>query len=406
MRKPCRILEFTCIALVVALVSCHRPPKPAPQPAATAQLGRLMFDAPVAFGDPGTISIPRVVQAPGGDTHLIFVDGDGSSQKVMYTRVEQGEFKPPSSLSQDLGIKQGGAFITPRSESDFVAYWVNVPVTPGQLLYKESENGGQTFSMEKQWNNRDEVRWPCAVELGTDFIGYWFVITSTGSELVSNRNFSDQNEPTIDTAQGIPFRLQAVTDGLKKVRLAYFERQEKSNGGRIAWLASDDGGTTFTRQYLFNDRVISSQLNFFTIAETVNGKDTIIHLLFSERSQDQVTLYYSRSVNDSEFTQPISVISSTERITNSPLLAATGPYVLIVTADVDKEGPAVRYLFSEDGGGSFDPASIVTRGVSNPETITGTIDSGGNVLLVWVDLAKQVGSSDQLYRVKGTLRGK
>jgi hypothetical protein len=287
----------------------------------------------------------------------------------------------------------------------FIAYWVNVPTSGGQLLYKQSDNGGRTFGFEQQWNRRGEVRWPCVLTLGTNVLAYFFVKERDTWELAVNKNFSTDSEPTVDTAQGDPFHLQGVTDGGGKVWLAYFVRVENSDGGRIAWLASNDGGATFTRHYMFDDKVIPSAYSYFSLTRSVNSGAGILHLIFAEETPELTTLYYSRSEDGVQFSMPVTLLTSEEPLTRAPLLTATGPYVLVATADTEEDGPAIRYVLSEDGGKSFAPPAIATREVGNAETIAGVIDGEGRTMLVWDDLSKSNEEGEQLYRLKGILRG-
>jgi hypothetical protein len=400
------------IIIISTLTACPKPTQPTQTSGTSSvvngeqvQLGRLMFDTPTPVSQPGMVDIPRIASVRNGTTHLVFLQSDAGSQRVMYSSMDNGEFKAPSFLSQDEGTKQGGAFIASRNESEFIAYWVNVPASGGQLLYKESDDGGTTFSMEQQWNNRGEVRWPCALATGPDITSYFFVRTQNTWELVANKNFSTESEPTIDTVRGNPFTLRGATDGSSKTWLTYFERVERSEGGRIAFLTSTDSGATFTRRYLFEDRVINNTFNFIRLARTVSGRDEILHLIFIEDTPDVSTLYYSRSVAGGEFSAPIAVFTSEEPLTHSPDLCAEGSRVVVVTADTDEIGPAMRYVYSQDGGASFDQPAVATRDISNPETVSGAIDQNGNVLLVWDDLSKQGEGVEQIYRLKGSLRG-
>lgn len=410
--KQAFILAAFLLFSVGIFSGCKKPPKEKAEPPGKGkeqvkQLGRLMFDVPRAFTDVGTLDTPRITLVKNGDIHLVYLYHDGTSQKIMYSKMEKGEFTKPSFLSQDEGAKKGGAFITARTESSIVAYWVNVPVTGGQLLYKASENSGKTWTIEKQWNQRGEVRWPCALTVDSDIIAYFLVRTGGSWELVSNKNFSAEKEPLIATVKDTPFHLQGVTDGVKNVWLAYFSRVENSGGGRIVLLTSSDRGETFKEKFLFDNLIIRSEWSFFSIARSVQGKTEVLHLIFTEETPEYTKLFYSRSENGGiDFTSPIPVIESEEPLTRAPLIAANGRFVFIATADTDDEGPALRYVFSEDGGKSFDQPAIATRNVTNPETISGAIDANGRVTLVWDDIAPvQTGVGEQLFRLKGILRG-
>ena len=396
--------------LSLAILGCAKRETPKPPETGTPEaetLGRMMFDTPTPISDVGTVDTPRLLEIPGGTTHLVYLMHDGVSQRVMYSRMENGEFTKPSQLSQEEGTKTGGAFIAPESESDFIAYWVNLTVTGGRLIYKKSDNGGKTFTFEKQWNKRNEVRWPCVLRVGNEVVAYFFVRTRKGWELAMNRNFSAEDEPTIDSTEASPFHLQGVTDGARKVWLAYFERQPNADGGRIAFLTSTDGGMKFSRKYLFEDKVIGSIYSFFQIVRSVpRGKGTL-HVIFTEESPEETILYYARSEDDgANFTTPVAMITSEEPLTHAPVILANGSYVFIATADTEEEGPALRYVLSEDGGKTFSAPAIATRNVANPETIAGTLSSKGNVMLVWDDLAGTTEVGEQIYRLNGKLRGR
>jgi hypothetical protein len=407
MRTSSYLFAILLIALFPALIGCppNRQPKPPNGVGNQPVLGRLMFDAPVAFTEVGTLDLPRLARLDDGETHLVYLKSEGQNQRVMYTRAEGEGFGPAGALSQDDGRKPGGAFITSRTESSFIAYWANIPTSGGQLMYKQSENSGASFDFEKQWNRRGEVRWPCVLTLGPDVLAYFFVKERDTWELAVNRNFSAESEPTVDTAQGDPYHLQGVTDGARKVWLAYFVRVENSDGGRIAYLSSDDGGATFTRNYMFDDKVIPSAYSYFSLARSVHSGAQVLHLIFTEETPELTTIYYSRSEDGVQFSLPVALMQSEEPLTRSPLLTASGAYVLVATADTEEDGPAIRYVLSEDGGKSFAAPAIATREVGNAETIAGLIDNDGRAILVWDDLAKDNEEGEQLYRLKGILRG-
>jgi len=373
----------------------------------TGGLGRYMFDTPTPFTDVGIVDTPRLSADPALKTvQLAYILNDGNSQKIMYTRTENGEFRPPSYLSQREGQKSGGCYIASLPGS-LIFYWINVSATGGQLMYKTSGDGGKVFGMEARWNQRNEARWPCVLGTRGGTVAYFFLEYRDGWELASNRNFSPELEQTIDVAQGTPLHLQGVTDGRDLVCLAYFERQENSDGGRIAFLKSIDGGRTFSRSYLFEDRVIRSLMSFFAMERATYGRERAIHLIFAEETPDLTTLYYSRSLDDGvHFSVPVAVLESAEPLTRSPLLMSQDKYVFVATADTETDGPAMRYVFSEDGGESFDTPAVITRNLSSPETLSGVMGGDGSVMLVWDDLSAHSEGGEQLYCVKGTLRGR
>lgn len=404
-------LVLLVVLTALAALGCpSREPAPANGGDGTERLGRYMFDAPTPFTSVGTIDNPCLVMPRRGAAHLVYLLHDGSSHKVMYSRLENGEFRQPTFLSQRDGTKPGGGLLAAKSADDLVAYWINVTAAGGQLYYKATDDGGRTFTLEARWNDRGEARWPCVLTIGGDTVAYFFAHSRDEWELLAHRGFGDEEGPTIDTPQGDPFHLQGVTDGADKVWLAYFVRRPNADGGRIAFLTSEDGGRRFYRRYLFEDRMVQSWSSFFRLVRSQDprgrGKD-VLHLVFTEESPDLTTLYYSRSEDDgATFTTPIAMMSSEEPLTNSPLLLANRQYVFIATADTENDGPALRYVFSEDTGKSFDAPAVATRNVTNPETLSGVMDDNAALLLVWDDLSKTSEPGEQLHMLKGTLRGR
>lgn len=366
-----------------------------------------MFDAPEPLTDTGIIDLPRLVKAPGaGAVHLVYLLNEGSSQRIMYTRIENGEFRPATYLSQQEGLKMGGGFLAAPSANKLVTYWINVAATSGQLRFKASDDGGRTFTIEGRWNERSEARWPCVLELGRDTVAFFFVRNRDDWELVANRDRTNEREPTLDVSQGTPFHLQGISDQFQRAWLAYFVRRQNADGGRIAFLTSEDGGNSFERRYLFDDQMIAGWSGFFSLSHSFHGNDSILHLIFAEESPELTTIYYSRSEDDGvHFTTPVAMISSEEQLTASPLLVANRQYVVIATADAEEDGPALRYMFSEDGGKSFDALAIATRNVTSPGTIAGLIDDNGGLLMVWDDISSAPGGTEQLFRLDGILRG-
>ncbi len=374
----------------------------------TEVLGRYLFDDPVPFTETGTLDTPRLVADNTlNNVHLSFLKHDGTSQRIMYTRIEDGEFRSPSYLSEREGQKRGGGYLSMINTENIIFYWVNVTATGGVLRYKETDNSGRTFNMEARWNERNEARWPCVMRISRDTVAYFFIHYGNDWELVMNRNFSDDDEPTIGTPRGTPFRLQGVTDGNDKVWLAYFERTENSGGGRISFMKSSDEGHNFLTRYLFNDLIIQNLTSFFRMARTSQGRDNYIHLIYTEETPELTTIYYASSEDDGEsFSTPVAILSSELPLTRAPVLLAHDQYVMIATADADDEGPALRYLLSEDFGENFGPAAVATRSVASPETISGVMGGDGSVILVWDDLAQTSEIGEQIYRLSGTLRGR
>ncbi|MFH1676970.1 MAG: hypothetical protein ABIC40_08080 [bacterium] len=413
-RSIIRIISIILVLLIFSALSCKggKPAKtPEPTPGGLsgpgAGLGRYAYDVPTPFTDVGTLDMPRMVRTSSGDVQLVYIVNSQGSHRVMYTRLEKGQFRQPSILSQEEGRKLGGGYLASGAGNNFIAYWINVEPTGGQLRYKESSNGGKSFTLESKWNRLKEIRWPLMIPVGDRMIGYYFTEDREGWKMVVGATpGSGENEPVVDIVQGTPFNLQGVTDSRNMVRLMYFTRVESSDGRRLAFLSSDDGGATFSRKYLFDDRVIPNRSSFFAFDRSVSGKDEVLHLIFAEETEEYTTLYYSRSEDGGiNFTTPVQLVQSDEPLTSSPLLMANKDYVFIATADAQDDGPALRYLISEDMGKSFEPPAVATRSVGNPETIAGIIDNNGRVILVWDDLANTKESGECLYKLEGTLRG-
>ena len=181
-----------------------------------------------------------------------------------------------------------------------------------------------------------------------------------------------------------------------------------SNGGRLALLRSDDGGATFSRGYLFEDRIITSMTGFFSMARSVSDGKEYIHLIFAEEEPELTMLYYARSDDGGEtFSMPVAFFSSEISLTQSPLLLANGKYVFIATADADEEnGPSLRYVLSENSGEGFTEPAVATHNVSSPGTLAGILNSDGSVMLVWDDISAESEADEQLFRMNGSLRGR
>jgi hypothetical protein len=371
----------------------------------TDEEGRYIFDEPSPITQFGTFDTPRLAADPtSGKVHMVFLLHDVSSERVMYTSEDNGEFSQPALLSQTEGRKSGGAFIMSPAHDNLIAYWINVAATAGQLRYKTSDNGGRTWTMESRWNDRNEVRWPCVLKIRDDIVAYFFVQERDTWDLAINRNFSDEDEPTILTIRDTPYNLQGFADN-KKVWLAFYVREGMSDGGRIALLTSNDDGNTFDSRYMFDDRIIINLVGFFRMVHTTVGRDSYIHLIFTEsESEDLTTLYYSRSDDGgATFSTPVALFNSEIILTQSPLLIANGGNVFIATADADDDGPALRYVFSDDSGDTFTDPAVATRNVSSPETFAGVMRSNASVLIVWDDISPESEGDEQLYSMIGNL---
>ncbi len=369
-------------------------------------LGRYIFDVPTTITDIGTIDTPRMAADSNlRNVHLTYLVNDGGSQRIQYMELERGEITRTSLLSEQEGRKIGGGNLT-FLDGDLVAYWINVKATGGQLRYRTKSGSERNFSRPGRWNERDEARWPTVIKAGNDTVAYFFLHARDEWELAGNRNFTDEKEPTIDIPQGTPFHLQAVSDNRNLVWLAYFERRDNSDGGRLAFLKSEDGGRSFVRRYLFDDLVIRNISSFFRIERTVHRGNAYIHLIFAEETPDLTTIYYSRSSDDGEqFSIPVVLFSSEHSLTQAPLLLVRERYVFVATADTEVDGPAIRYLLSETNGESFREAAVAARNVSSPETIAGVIGSDASVILVWDDMSADPTQGEQLYLMNGRLRG-
>lgn len=408
-RKYRPFLFLLCVITLMFLTACpgtrtdDAPPDS--EDAETENLGRYIFDVPTAFTEVGNLDTPRVTSYPGSDkVHLAYLLHDGTSQRIFYSRCEDGSFVTTASLSQREGQKRGGGYIDALGPEYLIAYWINVAATGGQLFFKVSEDAGRTFTIEARWNERNEARLPCAMNVGGVVNAYFFIHSHEDWELVVNRDFQTENETTIAVAQGTPFHLQGITNGDDLVALAYFIRRDNSDSGRIAFVRSLDGGASFDWAYLFDDRLINNISSFFRMESSTGRENEIIYIIFTEETPELTTLYYSRSENGDIFTTPIAIFTSENPLTHTPLLLANDEHVFIATADTEAEGPGLRYVYSDDWGMSFDAPVVATHSLSNPESITGHMDSMGNVMIIWDDLSQESSSGEQLYLLNGNLR--
>jgi len=369
-------------------------------------LGGYNFTDPFPFTPTGRLDTPRMASEPeDGTVHVVYLRNESGIQTVMYSRMEEGTFIQPGSLSQHPGHKQGGGFVSSFETDHVMAYWINVPATAGQLKYIESDDGGDVFNRESRLNERNEARWPCVLEIGSDVVSYFFIKSHDTYELVVNRNFSGEDEPTIDTPQGNPFHLQGFTDGDQRVWLAYFVKQQNANEGRIALLSSEDRGVTFERRNLFNDALIENPRGWFTVGYSkIDDEDEIIHVVYLTESPELTTVYYSHSTDGGEsFTQPYSIMQSEVALAQSPVFLVNGLNLLYMTADADEGEPALRYVMSADGGETFSSPLTGSTGISGPETISGVMRADGSVVLVYDDLSSEDSfEGEQLYFITGT----
>lgn len=366
--------------------------------------GRYIFDVPIAFTSAGNIDTPRLARA--GETsnvHLVFLQHDGTSQRIMYSKYDGTSFSEPTSLSQREGQKRGGGYLESFSQDHLIAYWINIPAIGGQLYYKMSDNNARTFTFEARWNERNEARWPCVLNVDGQTNAYFFVHSGNDWELVINQDFQDRDESLVKIANGTPFHLQGLTGEDELVCLAYFVRSDNSDTGRIAYLRSTDGGKIFDWWYMFDDMLIQNISSFFRIEIAEFDGDEVVYMIFTEETPEHTMVYFSRSEDSEIFSTPIAIFTSENPLTRSPLLLAKDNYVFIATVDTEDEGPGLRYVISEDMGRSFDAAGLATRSVSSPETMAGILYGDGKVMLVWDDLSMESASGEQLYVLNGEL---
>jgi hypothetical protein len=105
MRTPGFLFAFLLVALFPVLTGCPAKDQLKPVDGKVNQpvLGRLMFDAPVAFAEVGSLDLPRLTPILGGETQLLYLKSEGQNQRVMYAHTEGDGFTSPGALSQDEG---------------------------------------------------------------------------------------------------------------------------------------------------------------------------------------------------------------------------------------------------------------------------------------------------------------
>ncbi len=404
---PLLLVLIFAVLLSTACPSEKKPPDDTDNPAGdTGGLGRYAFSEPVAIGEPGIIDAPNLLSADGiTKVHCTYLLNDGGSQRIQYVVFENSIPGNPSLLSEQEGRKIGGGNLAMVS-GDLIAYWINVKATGGQLRYRVLARGERNFTRPSRWNHRNEARWPVVVEAGGATTAYFFLHALNDWELVSNRAFSDESELTIDIPDGPPLNLQAVSDGRDLVWLAYYQRRENSDEGRIAFLKSVDGGRSFVKSYMFNDQIIRNLSGYFSMTRETIGRMNVMHVVYTEETPDMTTVYYARSEDDGEhFSTPVAVITSEIPLSRTPLTVSNGHYVFIAMADATDEGPGLRYILSEDGGNSFNQPVTGFSAVSSPGTMVGVIDDNGSLMLVWDDISAGSVDGEQLYVVTAQLRG-
>jgi len=397
--RPVFFLGLAAVALF--MLGCPSPKETVPT-RVTGDSGNFVFEAAQPITDTGIIDNPCIVADPRLRTmHLTYLYNDMGSQRIQYIRFDNGEIASSSLLSEQEGTKAGGGRLA-MLPGRVVAYWINIKATGGQLRYRIKPDSDANFTRPAKWNQRNEARWPVILDVTDQTHAYFFIHPRNDWELVGNYDFSEEDEPTLDVPQGSPFHLQGVTDSRGLVCLAYFERESNNDYGRIAFLKSKNGGESFLRKYLFDDLRITNLTSFFRMERSVSGGDKTIHVIYTEEHPDLTTLYYSRSEDGGEnFTIPVAMFTSEYTLARSPLLLAEENSVFIATADAAGEGPALRYVYSSDGGNSFSSPEVAVSGVASPETISGVMGDDGSVVLVWDDIAADMTEGEQLYMMKG-----
>lgn len=395
-------LILVAIAAVAVSAGCKPETESAPPRVEdTSDIG-YVFGTVETFTDPGMIDLPCLVaDAHLRTMHLTYLFNDGGSQRIQYMMFQNGEIAKSSLLSEHEGTKAGGGHLAPLP-GRLVAYWVNIKATGGTLWYRIKSGNDDNFTRPEQWNRRNEARWPVVLDDNGRTNAFFFIHPRSDWELVGNYNFSAEDEQTLDVPQGNPFHLQGVSGEKGLNCLAYFERESDTDSGRIAFLRSTDSGRSFLRKYLFDDLKITNLSSFFRMERAVKDRDRVIHLIYTEENPDMTTLYYSRSDDDGEnFTVPVAIFTSEVALARSPLLIANGGNVFIATADTEADGPAIRYVFSNDGGQIFSAPKVALPGVASPETITGAMADDGSIIMVWDDLASDMTDGEQLYKMEG-----
>jgi hypothetical protein len=288
---------------------------------------------------------PAVAVDSGGATHVVWFDDTAGDYEIYYRKSEDGgtTWSWTQRLTWTTGESRHPAVAIDSSGTVHVVWDDDTP-GDGEIYYRKSEDGGTT------WSAVSRLTW------------------NSGGSL----------DPVI------------AIDSADHIQIVW--RDTAPGSSQVYYRGSKDGGSTWS----WNKRISWTPGWSFMPAIAVDSADTI-HVVWYNNAPDNSEIYYRKSGDGGANWSVAKRLTWTPGDSIYPAIAAdNGGNIHVVWYDDTPGNQEIYYRGSDNGGDSWSPAKRMTWLDSNSRSPSVTVNSTGDVYVIWEDWSVEL--SDIFYK--------
>jgi len=348
----------------------------------------------------GESHLPAIAIDSGNAIHVVWYDNTPDNYEIYYKQSENGgtTWSAAKRLTWTSGLSSDPALAV---DSGDVIHVVWQDDTPGnyEIYYKRSEDGGTTWSTSKRltWTLSGSHRPVIAIDSGDTIHVVWSDDTPGNAE-IHYKNSADGGT-TWSAVKRLTWTSgksssPAMAIGTDNAIHIVWEDNTTDNG-EIYYKGSTDGGSTWSAA----KRITWTSGKTHTPDIALDSSDTI-HVVWEDSTPSNLEIYYRRSADGGTTWSTVQRITWTSGSSSSPAMAIdSNDTIHVVWFDDSLANLEIYYKGSTDGGTTWGPSQRITWTAGESHNPAMAIDSNDTIHVVWYDFTP---FNYEIYYKKGT----
>lgn len=337
-----------------------------------------MWDSSQNLSDNAGISRDPSIAVDGNNIHVVWYDDTPGNYEIFYKHSTDGGVTWSS--EQNLSNNSGHSFIHSIAVdgSNVHVVWYNAISGNSDIFYKRSTDGGVTWLPEQNLSNNERGSlWPTIAVSGSNVHVVWRDYTPGSSDILYKQSTdggitwsSEQNLSNDPSGSGSPF---IAADG-SNIHVVWYD--QTSGNREIHYKRSSDGGTSWaTCQNLSNNTGYSSLPSL-----SVDGDN--VHVVWHDNTQGNFEILYKQSTDKGITWSSELNLSNNSGSSFKPAITADGNNIHVVWHDSSPGNSQIFHKQSPNNGGTWTSEENLSDSMEynySPDIVV----NGNNIYVVW-----------------------
>jgi hypothetical protein len=342
------------------------------------------------------ISRDPSIAVDGSNIHVVWYDDSPGNYEIFYKRSADGgvTWSSEQNLSNNSGHSYVHSIAVDGSNVHVAPY--NAILGSSEIFYKRSTDAGLTWSSEQNLsNNEGGSLWPTIAVSGSNVHVVWEDYTPGSSDILYKQSTdggitwsSEQNLSNDPSGSGSCF---IAADG-SNIHVVWYD--QTSGNREIHHKRSTDGGTSWaTFQNISNNTGYSSSPSI-----AVDGNN--VHLMWHDDTSGNFEILYKQSTDGGVAWSLEQNLSNNLGSSFRPVIKADGNNIHVVWHDSTPGNAKIFHKQSTDNGGSWTSEEYLSDSVEN-EYSPDIALIGNNIYVVWY---KYTTENEEIFYRQGILQ--